>query len=105
MTRDAVIVGAVRSPIGIGKPEKGALSGVNPVDLSAMVLEGLMAQSGADPALVDDVIWGCVSQVREQSVNVGRNAALAAGFPESVPGVTVDRQCGSSRPRTSRRPG
>jgi acetyl-CoA acyltransferase len=97
MTRDAVIVGAVRSPIGVGKPEKGVLSGINPVDLSAMVLEGLMSRTGADPALVDDVIWGCVSQVGEQSFNVGRNAALAAGFPESVPGVTVDRQCGSSQ--------
>jgi acetyl-CoA acyltransferase len=95
--RDAVIVGAVRSPIGVGKPEKGSLSGINPVDLSAMVLEGLMARTGVDPALVDDVIWGCVSQVGEQSFNVGRNAALAAGFPESVPGVTVDRQCGSSQ--------
>ncbi len=97
MMRDAVIVGAVRSPIGVGKPEKGVLSGINPVDLSAMVLEGLMARTGADPALVEDVIWGCVSQVGEQSFNVGRNAALAAGFPESVPGVTIDRQCGSSQ--------
>jgi acetyl-CoA acyltransferase len=97
MTRDAVIVGAVRSPIGIGKPEKGWLSGINPVDLSAIVLEELMARTGVDPALVDDVVWGCVSQVGEQSVNIARNAALAAGFPESVPGVTVDRQCGSSQ--------
>jgi acetyl-CoA acyltransferase len=97
MTRDAVIVGAVRTPIGVGKPEKGWLSGVNPVDLSAIVLEGLMARTGVDPALVDDVVWGCVSQVGEQSVNIARNAALAAGFPESVPGVTVDRQCGSSQ--------
>lgn len=95
--RDAVIVGAVRSPIGIGKPEKGALSGINPVDLSAMVLQGLVERTGIDPAIVDDVVWGCVSQVGEQSFNVGRNAALAAGFPESVPGVTVDRQCGSSQ--------
>lgn len=97
MKRDAVIVGAVRSPIGVGKPEKGVLSGINPVDLSAMVLEGLMARTGADPALVEDVIWGCVPQVGEQSFNVGHNAALAAGFAESVPGVTVDRQCGSSQ--------
>jgi acetyl-CoA acyltransferase len=95
--RDAVIVGAVRSPIGIGKPEKGVLSGINPVDLSAMVLQGLVERTGIDPAVIDDVIWGCVSQVGEQSFNVGRNAALAAGFPESVPGVTVDRQCGSSQ--------
>jgi acetyl-CoA acyltransferase len=95
--RDAVIVGAVRSPIGIGKPEKGVLSGINPVDLSAMVLQGLVERTGIDPAVIDDVVWGCVSQVGEQSFNVGRNAALAAGFPESVPGVTVDRQCGSSQ--------
>ena len=95
--RDAVIVGAVRSPIGVGKPVKGALSGINPVDLSAMVLRGLIERTGIDPALIDDVIWGCVSQVGEQSFNVGRNAALAAGFPDTVPGVTVDRQCGSSQ--------
>jgi acetyl-CoA acyltransferase len=94
---DAVIVAAVRSPIGVGKPEKGVLSGVHPVDLSAQVLNGLMTAAAVDPALVDDVIWGCVSQVGEQGVNVARNAALAAGFPEDVTGVTVDRQCGSSQ--------
>jgi acetyl-CoA acyltransferase len=94
---DAVIIAAVRSPIGIGKPEKGELSGVHPVDLSAMVLQGLMEQAGVDGTVVDDVIWGCVSQVGEQGVNVARNAALAAGFPEDVTGVTVDRQCGSSQ--------
>ncbi|MDA8436252.1 MAG: thiolase family protein [Actinomycetales bacterium] len=93
---DAVIVGAVRTPVGVGKPGK-ALSGVHPGDLSAHVLSGLVARTGVDPALVDDVIWGCVSQVGEQGVNIGRNAALAAGFPESVPGTTVDRQCGSSQ--------
>ena len=94
--RDAVIVGAVRTPVGVGKPGK-SLSGVHPGDLSAHVLSGLVERTGVDPALVDDVIWGCVSQVGEQSVNIGRNAALAAGFPESVPGTTVDRQCGSSQ--------
>lgn len=94
---DAVIIAAVRSPIGIGKPEKGELSGVHPVDLSAMVLQGLMEKAGVDGTVVDDVIWGCVSQVGEQGVNVARNAALAAGFPEDVVGVTVDRQCGSSQ--------
>ncbi len=93
---DAVIVGAVRTPVGVGKPGK-ALSGVHPGDLSAHVLAGLVERTGVDPALVDDVIWGCVSQVGEQGVNIGRNAALAAGFPESVPGTTVDRQCGSSQ--------
>ena len=97
MNRDAVIVGAVRSPVGIGKPEKGALSGIHPVDLSAMVLQGLIERTGIDPALIDDVIWGAVSQVGEQAFNVGRNAALAAGFPEEVTGVTIDRQCGSSQ--------
>ena len=94
---DAVIVAAVRSPIGIGKPGKGELSGVHPVDLSAQVLNGLMAKAGVDGSVVDDVIWGCVSQVGEQSLNVARNAALAAGFPEDVTGVSVDRQCGSSQ--------
>ncbi len=97
MVRDAVIVGAVRSPVGIGKAEKGALSGIHPVDLSAMVLQGLIERTGIDPAIVDDVIWGAVSQVGEQAFNVGRNAALAAGFPEEVTGVTIDRQCGSSQ--------
>ena len=94
---DAVIIAAVRSPIGIGKPEKGELSSVHPVDLSAVVLQGLMERAGVDGTVVDDVIWGCVSQVGEQGVNVARNAALAAGFPEDVTGVTVDRQCGSSQ--------
>jgi acetyl-CoA acyltransferase len=95
--RDAVIVSAVRTPIGVGKPEKGALSGVHAVDLSALTLQGLVDRTGIDPAIVEDVIWGCVSQVGEQGFNIGRNAALAAGFPEEVPGTTVDRQCGSSQ--------
>ena len=93
---DAVIVGAVRTPVGVGKPGK-SLSGVHPGDLSATVLDALVTRAGVDPAQVDDVIWGCVSQVGEQGVNIARNAALAAGFPESVPGTTVDRQCGSSQ--------
>ncbi|MDQ5973288.1 MAG: acetyl-CoA acyltransferase [Actinomycetota bacterium] len=96
-TNDAVIVSAVRTPVGIGKPQKGVLSGIHPVDLSATILNEVTGRVGLDPALVDDVIWGCVSQVGEQSVNVARNAVLAAGFPESVPGVTIDRQCGSSQ--------
>ncbi len=95
--RDAVVVGAVRTPVGIGKPVKGALSGVHPVDLSAHVLRALVERTGVDPALLDDVVWGCVSQVGEQSANVARNAVLAAGLPEDVPGVTIDRQCGSSQ--------
>jgi acetyl-CoA acyltransferase len=92
--RDAVIVGAVRTPVG---RRNGALSGVHPVDLSGAVLRGLADRAGFDPADVDDVVWGCVSQVGEQSWNVGRNAVLAAGWPESVPGSTLDRQCGSSQ--------
>ena len=95
--RDAVIVGAVRTPVGVGKPGKGALSGIHPGDLSAHVLRELVARAGVDPEVIDDVIWGCVSQVGEQAFNVGRNAALAAGFPESVPALTIDRQCGSSQ--------
>jgi acetyl-CoA acyltransferase len=94
---DAVIVEAVRTPVGIGKPEKGALSGVHPVDLSAHVIDALITRSGVDPQHINDVIWGCVSQVGEQSANVGRNSALAAGLPESVTGVSIDRQCGSSQ--------
>jgi acetyl-CoA acyltransferase len=92
--RDAVIVEAVRTPVG---RRQGALSGVHPVDLSAHVLRALADRSGIDPAVVDDVVWGCVSQVGEQAINVGRNAVLAAGWPESVPGTSVDRQCGSSQ--------
>lgn len=96
-TRDAVIVEAIRTPVGVGKPGKGALVDIHPVDLSALVLKGLIDRTGIDPAVVDDVVWGCVSQVGEQSFNVGRNAALGAGFPEDVVGTTVDRQCGSSQ--------
>jgi acetyl-CoA acyltransferase len=92
--RDAVIVDAVRTPVG---KRNGVLSGIHPVDLSAHVLDALVARTGIDPGLVDDVVWGCVSQTGEQAVNVGRNAALAAGWPEEVTGVTIDRQCGSSQ--------
>ena len=92
--RDAVICAAVRTPVG---KRGGGLSGVHPVDLSAHVLTALAERSGIDPAVVEDVFWGCVSQVGEQTFNVGRNAALAAGWPESVPGTTIDRQCGSSQ--------
>ncbi len=92
--RDAVIVEAVRTPVG---RRGGVLSGVHPVDLSAHVLRAVAERTGIDPAAVDDVIWGCVSQVGEQTFNVGRSAVLAAGWPQSVPGTTVDRQCGSSQ--------
>jgi acetyl-CoA acyltransferase len=92
--RDAVICAAVRTPVG---KRGGGLSGVHPVDLSAHVLNALAERSGLDPAVVEDVFWGCVSQVGEQTFNIGRNAPLAAGWPESVPGTTIDRQCGSSQ--------
>ena len=93
--RDAVIVAAVRTPVG---KRNGALAGVHPVDLSAHVLNAVAERAGlADPAEVDDVVWGCVSQVGEQTFDIARSAVLAAGWPHSVPGVTVDRQCGSSQ--------
>lgn len=91
---DAVIVGAVRTPVG---RRNGALSGIHAVDLSAAVLQGLVDSYGIDPGVVDDVIWGCVGQVGEQAINIGRNAVLAAGWPDHVPATTVDRQCGSSQ--------
>jgi acetyl-CoA acyltransferase len=92
--RDAVIVEAVRTPVG---KRNGGLSGIHSADLSAHVLEALVARSGIDPVLVDDVIWGCVMQVGEQTFDIARTAALSAGFPETVPGTTIDRQCGSSQ--------
>ena len=94
--RDAVIVDAVRTPVAKGKPG-GALSGIHPTDLSAHVLKALAERNGLDPAVVDDVVWGCASQVGEQAGSIGRYAVLAAGWPESVPGLTIDRQCGSSQ--------
>ena len=92
--RDAVVVGCVRTPIG---RKRGRLSALNAVDVSAIVLRALAERTGVDPVLIDDVIWGCVEKVGEQSLNIARNAVLAAGWPESVPAVTVDRQCGSSQ--------
>ena len=94
--RDAVIVGAVRTPIGKGKAS-GALHDVLPADLLAHSLRELVARTGVDPAQIDDVIAGAVTQVGDQAVNIARNALLGAGFPETVPGVTIDRQCGSSQ--------
>ncbi|MGY1894652.1 thiolase family protein [Nocardia gipuzkoensis] len=94
--RDAVIVEAVRTPIGKGKPN-GALHNVNAVDLLAHSLREVVERSGIDPALIDDVIGGVVTQFGEQGANMTRRAALAAGYPESVPATTVDRQCGSSQ--------
>ncbi|MEZ0359306.1 acetyl-CoA C-acyltransferase [Mycobacterium sp. ENV421] len=91
---EAVIVEAVRSPVG---KRNGGLSGVHPAELSAQVLNGLAQRAGIDPEIVDDVIWGCVMQAGEQALDIARTAVLTAGWPESVPGVTVDRQCGSSQ--------
>ena len=90
----AVIVDAIRTPLG---RRNGKLREWHPVDLAAHVLEALQRRNDLDPGVVDDVVFGCVMQVGEQAVNVARNAVLAAGWPESVPGTTVDRQCGSSQ--------
>jgi acetyl-CoA acetyltransferase family protein len=90
----AVIVDAIRTPLG---RRNGKLKDWHPVDLAAQTLQALVDRTGIDPALVDDVIMGCVMQVGEQAANVGRNAVLAAGWPESIPGTTIDRQCGSSQ--------
>jgi acetyl-CoA acyltransferase len=92
--RDAVIVEAIRTPVG---KRNGGLATVHPVDLSALVLTELVRRTGLDAELVDDVIWGCVSQIGDQSSNIARFAALAAGWPERIPGTTVNRACGSSQ--------
>src|SRR5260221_1608559 len=91
---NAVIVDAIRTPLG---PGNGKLKDIHPVDRVADVLREIVSGNGVAPALVEDVIMGCVMQVGEQGINVGRNAALAAGFPESPVGTTIDRQCGSSQ--------
>ena len=91
---EAVIVEAVRSPVG---KRNGGLYGVHPAELSAQVLNGLAERAGIDPEIVDDVIWGCVMQAGEQALDIARTAVLTAGWPETIPGVTVDRQCGSSQ--------
>jgi len=92
--RDAVIVEAVRTPVG---KRNGGLAGIHSADLSAHVLQAIAERTGIDPALVDDVIWGCVMQIGEQTFDIARTAVLSAGWPETVPGTTVDRQCGSSQ--------
>ena len=92
----AVIVDVVRTASGRGKPG-GALSGVHPVDLLSEVLQALIERNGIDPMVIDDVFAGCVSQAGEQSLNIGRNAVLAAGWPEQIPATSIDRQCGSSQ--------
>ncbi len=92
--QDAVIVDAVRTPLG---RRNGVLADWHPADLAAETLKALAERNNLDPGLVDDVIMGCVGQVGDQTWNIGRNAVLGAGWPESVPGVTIDRQCGSSQ--------
>ncbi|MEV0580246.1 thiolase family protein [Streptomyces sp. NPDC050392] len=94
MTREAVIAAAVRTAVG---KRNGGLAGLHPADLSSAVLRALAERTGIDPEVVDDVIWGCVSQVGDQSANIGRYAVLAAGWPETVPGTTVNRACGSGQ--------
>ena len=96
MSTTAVIVDVVRTPSGRGKPG-GALSGEHPVDLAAGVLRAVLERNGLESRQIDDVLMGCVSQVGDQSMNIGRQAVLAAGFDESVPATTIDRQCGSSQ--------
>ena len=92
--RETVIVEAVRTPVG---KRNGGLSDMHAADLSAIVLNALMERAGVDPEIVDDVVWGCVSQVGDQSSNIGRYSVLAAGWPENIPGTTVNRACGSSQ--------
>ena len=91
---NAVIVDAVRTPVG---KRNGRLSGWHAVDLAAQPLKALVERNDLDPALIEDVVMGCTMTVGEQAMNIGRNAALAAGFPDTVPGTTVDRQCGSAQ--------
>ena len=96
MIRRAAIIDIARTPFGKGK-DGGSLSSLHPVDLYASVLDAIVRRQDLDPGLIEDVITGCVLQVGEQAGNIGRQAALAAGFPESVPAVTLDRKCGSSQ--------
>jgi len=95
--REAVIVEAVRTPIGVGKPERGKLSMIRPDELAALTLKEVVRRAGIEPGVVEDVIMGCVSQIGEQGLNVGRVAALIAGFPVGTCGVSVNRMCGSSQ--------
>src|SRR3974390_1574213 len=92
--QEAVIVEAIRSPFG---KRDGGLADKHPVDLSADLLNALLARTGVSAELVDDVVWGCVTQLGDQSSNIARFAVLAAGWPERVPGVTINRACGSSQ--------
>jgi acetyl-CoA C-acetyltransferase len=91
---EAYIIDAVRTPVG---RKKGSLAGVHPADLAAHPISALMARTGIDPAAVDDVVWGCTDTIGAQAGDIGRTAWLVAGLPEEIPGVTIDRQCGSSQ--------
>ena len=93
---EAYILSAVRTPIGIGK-SLGKLASINPVDLGALILNAAVARAGISPDIIDDVIWGCVTQIGDQGANLGRLAVLKAGFPVNVPAVTINRMCGSSQ--------
>ncbi len=97
MPEEVYIISAVRTPIGVGKPGKGALSGIPPVELAAHVLRAAVQRAGIAPEKVEDVVWGCVSPVGEQGGNLARLAVLKAGFPIQVPGVTLNRMCGSGQ--------
>jgi acetyl-CoA acyltransferase len=94
VTREAVVVAAVRTAVG---KRNGGLAGVHAADLSAVALRALVDRTGLAPEVVDDVVWGCVGQLGDQSSNIGRYAVLAAGWPETIPGTTVNRACGSSQ--------
>ena len=96
MSSEAVVVDVIRTPVGRGKPG-GSLSGVHPVDLAAGMLQSILERNGLESGQIDDVMLGCVSQVGDQAMNIARQAVLAAGFDEHIPGTTIDRQCGSSQ--------
>src|SRR4051812_28453962 len=91
---EAYIVDAIRTPTG---KKKGSLAGWHPADLAAIPITAIIDRTGVDPNAIDDVIWGCVDAIGPQAGNIGRSAWLAAGYPEAIPGVTIDRQCGSSQ--------
>jgi acetyl-CoA acetyltransferase len=93
---EVFIISAVRTPVGVGKPQ-GALQPLEPVELTAMVLQEVVRRAGMDPARIDDVVWGCVTPVGDQGANLARLGVLMAGFPTKVPAVTLSRMCGSSQ--------
>jgi acetyl-CoA acetyltransferase len=93
---EAFIISAIRSPVGLGKPS-GALASISPIDLGAMILDAVVTQSGLEPGYIEDVIWGCVTPIGDQGANLARLSALKAGFPVEVPGITLNRMCGSSQ--------